>query len=314
MSAKRFFTHPLGVIGSAVVTTFLWGSAFPFIKLSYAHLHIGKNEIWKQMIFAGYRFFLASLLILVIFTLIGRKLAFRRDTFFVVGKVGMFQTFLQYVLFYIGLSFSTGVQGSIIAGTTSFFQLLAAHFMYKNDRLNLRKIVGVAVGFIGVIIVNLTKGTLSLHLGIGEILLLFAMAFGGYGNVLAKEAAKKVDVAYLTAYQMMIGSVGLLLIGGFTAGFFPFQFDLRTFGMLVYLSLLSAVGFILWNNVMKYNQVGKVSMYLFLVPVFGVILSSIMLNEVLSYLVFIGLMMVTSGIIIVNYQKEQRSSHMKSAS
>ncbi|PGS56000.1 DMT family transporter [Bacillus sp. AFS041924] len=314
MSAKRFFTHPLGVIGSAVVTTFLWGSAFPFIKLSYEHLHIGKNEIWKQMIFAGYRFFLASLLILVFFTLIGRKLTFKRDTFFVVGKVGLFQTFLQYVLFYIGLSFSTGVQGSIIAGTTSFFQLLAAHFMYKNDRLTLRKIVGVTVGFVGVIIVNITKGTLSLHLGIGEILLLIAMAFGGYGNVLAKEAAKKVDVAYLTAYQMMIGSIGLLLIGGLTAGFFPFHFDVKTFGMLVYLSLLSSVGFILWNNVMKYNQVGKVSMYLFLVPVFGVILSSLMLNEVLSYLVFIGLMMVTSGIIIVNYQKDQRSTHMKSAS
>ena len=314
MSAKRFFTHPLGVIASAVITTFLWGSAFPFIKLSYEHLQIGKNEIWKQMIFAGYRFFLASLLILIFFTIIGRKLTFKRDTFFVVGKVGLFQTFLQYVLFYIGLSFSTGVQGSIIAGTTSFFQLLAAHFMYKNDRLNLRKILGVTVGFAGVIIVNITKGTLSLHLGIGEILLLFAMAFGGYGNVLAKEAAKKVDVAYLTAYQMMIGSIGLLLIGGLTAGFLPFYFDLKTFGMLVYLSVLSSVGFILWNNVMKYNQVGKVSMYLFLVPVFGVILSSIMLNEVLSYLVFIGLMMVTSGIIIVNYQKDQRSTHMKSAS
>jgi len=314
MSAKRFFTHPLGVIASAVITTFLWGSAFPFIKLSYEHLHIGKNEIWKQMIFAGYRFFLASFLILIFFTIIGRKLTFKRDTFFVVGKVGLFQTFLQYVLFYIGLSFSTGVQGSIIAGTTSFFQLLAAHFMYKNDRLNLRKILGVTVGFAGVIIVNITKGTLSLHLGIGEILLLFAMAFGGYGNVLAKEAAKKVDVAYLTAYQMMIGSIGLLLIGGLTTGFLPFHFDLKTFGMLVYLSVLSSVGFILWNNVMKYNQVGKVSMYLFLVPVFGVILSSIMLNEVLSYLVFIGLIMVTSGIIIVNYQKDQRSTPMKSAS
>ena len=314
MTAKKFFTHPLGVIGSAIITTFLWGSAFPFIKLSYEHLKIEKTEIWEQMIFAGYRFFLASILILLFFTIIGRKLTFQKNTFLVVGKVGLFQTFLQYVLFYIGLSYSTGVQGSIIAGTTSFFQLLAAHFMYKNDRLTLRKILGVVVGFAGVIIVNITKGTLSLHLGIGEILLLIAMAFGGYGNVLAKEAAQKVDVAYLTAYQMMIGSFGLLIIGGVTTGFLPFHFDMITFGMLVYLSLLSAVGFILWNNVMKYNQVGKVSMYLFLVPVFGVILSSFMLNEALSYLVFIGLMMVTSGIIIVNYQKEHRGSQMKSAS
>jgi drug/metabolite transporter (DMT)-like permease len=314
MSAKKFFTHPLGVIFSAIITTFLWGSAFPFIKLSYEHLQIEKTEIWEQILFAGYRFFLAAILILLFFTLFGRKLTFQRNTFKVVGKVGLFQTFLQYVLFYIGLSFSTGVQGSIIAGTTSFFQLLAAHFMYKNDRLSIRKMIGVTVGFAGVIIVNITKGTLSLHLGIGEILLLIAMAFGGYGNVFAKEAAKKVDVAYLTAYQMMMGAIGLLLIGGFTAGFFPFHFDLVSFGMLVYLSLLSSVGFILWNNVMKYNQVGKVSMYLFLVPVFGVMLSSIMLHEALSYLVFIGLIMVTSGIIIVNYQKDKSNNQMKSAS
>lgn len=308
VTAKKFFTHPFGVISSAIITTFLWGSAFPFIKLSYEHLEIGKTDIWEQMLFAGYRFFLASLLIIIFFTLLGRKLTFKRDTVLVVGKVGLFQTFLQYVLFYIGLSYSTGVQGSIIAGTTSFFQLLAAHFMYKNDRLSFRKILGVTVGFAGVIIVNITKGTLSLHLGIGEILLLIAMAFGGYGNVFAKEAAKKVDVASLTAYQMMMGSIGLLLIGGVAVGFLPFHFNLLTFGMLLYLSLLSSVGFILWNNVMKYNQVGKVSMYLFLVPVFGVMLSSFMLHETLSYLVFIGLMMVTSGIIIVNYQRDQKKT------
>ncbi|MEH7081056.1 DMT family transporter, partial [Bacillus velezensis] len=144
---------------------------------------------------------------------------------------------------------------------------------------------------------------------------LIAMAFGGYGNVFAKEAAKKVDVAYLTAYQMMMGSFGLLLICGVAAGFLPFHFNVVTFGMLLYLSLLSSVGFILWNNVMKYNQVGKVSMYLFLVPVFGVMLSSFMLHEALSYLVFIGLMMVTAGIIIVNYQRDQKNAEIsKSAS
>lgn len=314
MTAKKFFTHPFGIISSAVFTTFLWGSAFPFIKLSYKHLHIEKNEIWEQILFAGYRFLLASLLILLFFGLMGRKLTFQKDTSIVVGKVGLFQTFSQYVLFYIGLSFLSGVQGAIIAGTTSFFQLLAAHFMYKNDRLTVRKMIGVTVGFAGVIIVNITKGTLSLHLGIGEILLLVAMAFGGYGNVLAKEAAKKVDVPYLTAYQMMFGGIGLLLIGGVTAGPLPFHFDIVSFGMLVYLAALSAVGFVLWNNVMKYNQVGKVSMYLFLVPVFGVMLSSFMLHEVLSYLVFIGLIMVTAGIIIVNYQKDQKNNQLKSAS
>jgi len=314
MDAKKFFTHPLGVIGSAVLTTFLWGSAFPFIKLSYARLHIGKHDYWDQMVFAGYRFLLASVLIYLFFFMIKRKLTFRTNTWKQVGKVGLFQTFLQYVLFYIGLSLSTGVQGSIIAGTTSFFQLLTAHFMYKNDRLSIKKVIGVCIGFAGVIVVNMTKGTLSLHLGIGELLLLLAMMFGGYGNVLAKEASKELDVPYLTAYQMLFGALGLLLLGSSQVGILPFSFDWVTIGMLIYLALLSAIGFILWNNVMKYNQVGKVSMYLFLVPVFGVFLSSILLNEALSYLVFIGLACVTAGIIIVNYQPNAKKGKVKRAS
>ena len=69
--------------------------------------------------------------------------------------LGIFQTTLQYIFFYIGLAYTTGIRSSIINGTGAFFSILLAHFIYKNDRLNVNKIVGCIVGFIGVIIVNL---------------------------------------------------------------------------------------------------------------------------------------------------------------
>lgn len=304
MTAERFFTHPLGIVFSAVLATFLWGSAFPFIKLSYDLLDIQSNEIGEQILFAGYRFFLASMLIFIFFLVMKKEMRFKRETLQPIMKIGFFQTLLQYVLFYIGLSLSTGMQGSIIAGTTSFFQMVLAHFMYADDRLNSRKTIGLIVGFSGVIAVNLTKGDFQLNFGLGELLLLLAMLSGGFGNILAKEGAKKMEVPYLTSYQMLVGSLGLLIIGIVQVGFFPFSFQTGSFLALLYLSFLSAAGFILWNNVMKYNQVGKVSIYMFLVPVFGVFLSAMILREELHQFVLIGLALVTAGIFIVNRPKK----------
>lgn len=305
MKAEKFFTHPAGVLLSAVGATFLWGSAFPIIKKSYERLEIGSDEIGEQLLFAGYRFFLAGVLIWLLFLFMKQRMIPRLEDLGTLTKVGFFQTFVQYIFFYIGLSLSTGVQGSIIAGTTSFFQIILAHFMYRDDKINMRKIIGLAVGFAGVVIANLTKGNLEIDMGLGEWLLVMAMLAGAFGNILAKNASREIAVGYLTSFQMLIGGAGLIIVGMIFVGLFPFEFDVVSAALLLYLAFLSAAGFILWNNVMKYNAVGRVSMYMFLVPVFGVILSALILDEKLHMIVIGALFLVAAGIIIVNRDKQK---------
>ncbi|MEI4831735.1 DMT family transporter [Bacillus sp. FJAT-53711] len=300
MKIERFFTHPLGVFVAALSATFLWGSAFPFIKLSYVQLDIQPHEVGEQILFAGYRFFLAGVMLLFFFKALGKNVSFQKGTAKQLVQIGLFQTFLQYVCFYIGLSYSTGIEGAVISGTSSFFQIVLAHFLYKDDSLNMRKIVGVSIGFCGVILVNIPKGNMDFHFGIGELLLLAAAMLYSYGNILAKEGSKTMDVGYMTAYQMIMGSLGLLFIGILQVGFMPFTFHMQTLLMLLYLSFLSAAGFCIWNTVMKYNKVGKVSMYMFFIPVFGVILSSLILGEAIHSFVLFGLACVATGIIVVN--------------
>ncbi len=302
MNAEKFFTNRYGVIAAAVAATFLWGSAFPFIKLSYSALDIHSDETAEQLLFAGYRFFIASLFILIFFMLLKRDMKIKRGTVIPLIKLGALQTFFQYILFYIGLSYSTGIQGSIIAGSTSFFQILFAHFLYKDDALSIRKGIGLVIGFTGVILVNLTKGSLELKFGIGELFLMGAMMISAFGNIYARGLSRHMPVPYLTAYQMLFGSVALLAASITSAGIFPFDFNLTSGMILVYLAFLSAAGFVLWNNVMKYNKVGKVSMYLFLVPVFGVFLSALLLGEAVHSFVLLGLVLVALGIVIVNRQ------------
>lgn len=300
MKTERFFTHPLGVFVAALSATFLWGSAFPFIKLSYVQLDIQPHEVGEQILFAGYRFFIAGFMLLFFLKVLRKNVSFQKGTAKQLVQIGLFQTFLQYICFYIGMSYSTGIEGAIISGTSSFFQILLAHFLYKDDSLNMRKIVGVSIGFCGVVLVNIPKGNMDFHFGIGELLLLGAAMLYSYGNILAKEGSKTMDVGYMTAYQMIIGSLGLLFIGILQVGFTPFTFHMQTLLMLLYLSFLSAAGFCIWNTVMKYNKVGKVSMYMFFIPVFGVILSSLILGEAIHSFVLFGLACVATGIIVVN--------------
>ncbi len=314
MTAERFFTSKYGVFIAAVLCTALWGSAFPVIKLSYDVLNIGQGDTSQQVLFAGYRFFLAALLIFAFMLMMKRKVRYQKGTIKPLLSIGFFQTFFQYVLFYIGLSYSTGIQGAIIAGTISFFQIILAHFMYQDDKISVRKTIGLIVGFTGVVLVNITRGTFEFQYGFGELCLTVAMISCAYGNILARNGAQKMNVIYLTAYQMLLGGGALLLVGVVFAGWMPFQFTAYSVGLLLYLAFLSSAGFVIWNNIMKYNFVGQVSMFLFLIPVFGVILSSLLLDEVIHVFVILGLLFVASGIIIVNRKKKQPLTKVKSAS
>jgi drug/metabolite transporter (DMT)-like permease len=305
MTAARFFTHPLGIIAASIGATLLWGSAYPFIKLSYVHLHIGSSETFEQLLFSGYRFTLAGVLILIYMLLRRESLRYQRGSGTQVVTIAMLQTVLQYTFFYAGMSMSTGVAGAVIAGTISFFQILLAHFFYKNDKLSGTVALGLLIGFTGLLVLGLAKhgGESGPVFSIGEVLLICASFFNACANLLSRRAAGSYSISYINGYQMLLGGILLCTVSCWQSGLFPFLFDLQSALMLLHLAIVSAVGFMLWNNIMKYNQVGSVSMYLFLIPVFGVFQSAILLSEPLSIAVLAALMLVSLGIIIVNRNK-----------
>ena len=302
MQTEKFFQNPWGMALSAITATFLWGSAFPVIKLSYQSLGIGPADVGEQILFAGYRFFLSALLIFLFYLIIGKKneLRFEKSSVKIIIVLGILMTFLQYFFFYIGLSHATWIQGSIISGTSSFFQIIFAHFLLKDDHLYPAKVIGLLVGFCGVIITYIRKGDVSFTIGYGEWLVLASIVIAAYGNIVTKRALANWRAHYLSGYGMLIGSVLLLLLGMFLTDFTFFTFSIKDLIMLLYLAFLSAAAFLLWNNILKYHQVGKVTLFNFLIPVFGVFLSGIFLNEAIGITAIIGLILVTLGIIFVN--------------
>ena len=145
------FSRPRYLILLATLCCLLWGSAYPAIKGGYALLGIARSDTAAQLVFAGWRFLLAGALLLVMAQLTGRRVwALAPVQWAQLGLLGLAQTALQYVFFYVGLANTTGVKGSILNATGTFFSVLLAHFLYANDRLSRRKALGCAVGFAGV--------------------------------------------------------------------------------------------------------------------------------------------------------------------
>jgi drug/metabolite transporter (DMT)-like permease len=283
------------------VACLLWGSAYPAIKTGYAMFSIDANDIPTKMVFAGYRFVLAGLLLLVFAAMTQRPLRLRGWTQVrQIATLGLAQTTLQYIFFYIGLAYTTGVKGSIMNATGTFFSVLLAHFIYKNDRLSWNKALGCVVGFAGVMVVNFNHDLLDFHFTLlGEGFVVIAAFILSAGAIYGKKISQDMDSVVLTGYQLTVGGL-VLTAGGFAFGGTLTGFTLQSSALLLYLVLLSSVAFALWTILLKYNRVGEVTVFNFLIPVFGAILSAIFLGEsILELKYMVALVLVCTGIYLV---------------
>ena len=285
-----------GVFALATLCCLLWGSAFPAVKNGYALLHIAPIDIASQMLFAGWRFALAGAILLCVAAAMKKPiLALNGRQMRQVALLGLTQTTIQYVFFYIGLAHATGVKSSIMNATGVFFSVVLAHFIYANDRLNGRKTLGCLIGFLGVVVVNLGGGALGFEFSLlGEGFIIIAAFVLAAASIYGKRLSADMDPMVMTGWQLFIGGVVLTTIGAVGGGHLQ-ALDLQSGALLLYTALLSSVAFAVWSLLLKHNPVGLIAAFNFLIPVFGVTLSAIFLGETLlrwSYLAALALVCV----------------------
>ena len=281
----------------------LWGSAFPCIKIGYDWLEI--TTVGGQILFAGYRFFMAGIATFAVGCIIEKRiLTIKRESIPHICGIGFLQTTVEYFFFYIGMSNITGTQGSIINGSSTFFAIVLAHFIINDERLTWKKSLGCLIGFAGVILVNIngfTSGDISF---MGEGMMLISTAAYGMSSTLVKLISHRGSPMAITAFQLMFGGF-LLIVIGFTFGGHIDGFDLKSTLLMAYMVFISAAAFSIWTALLKYNPVGKVTIFGFCIPVFGVMMSGIFLGEnIFALRNVLALACVCIGIIIVNRQEK----------
>ena len=292
--------NPAAVCALALLCCALWGSAFPCIKLGYEWLDI--EGTGSHILFAGYRFFLSGIFTFVIGCVIERKfLTMKRSSVWHIFRQGLLQTTVQYVCFYIGLAYATGAKSSIINASQGFVAIIASHFMLKSEKMTWKKAAGCVLGLTGVVVVNLAPGAWGSGFSLkGEGMIVLCTVVYGISMVLLKMISDEESPMTITAYQTLMGGT-LLVLAGAASGGHVGGFTAKSVILLIYMALLSTAAFSIWTILMKYNPVGKVAVYTFTIPIFGVALSGLLLGEqVLEMKNLIALVLVSAGIIIVN--------------
>lgn len=199
----------------ALVCCFLWGSAFPCVKLGYQLFSIAPDDTASQILFAGTRFTLAGILAIGIGSLLSRKLLFPAPSSWgMVVKLSLAQTVIQYLFFYIGLANTSGVKGSIIEASNVFFAILMSSLIFHYEKLGRSKLLGCVLGFAGVVLINLNGTGLDRSMSLqGEGFILLSTLSYALSSVLIKKYGQKENPVALSGYQFVLGGLIMVSIG-----------------------------------------------------------------------------------------------------
>lgn len=301
---SKFFTKPLNILMLAAIATALWGSAIPVIKIGYDAFNITDSGVEVKILFAGIRFLLAGIFVIIYYSILNKGFEPpKRDEYKKIFVLGLVQTTVEYIFFYLSLLYLTGVKGSILNSVGNFFAVILAHFAFKNDKINMQKLIGCVFGFGGVALCCFESGLDFSFTFKGDGFILIAAFCFALGSVITKVVTQNSNSVKITGWQLAFGGLLLVIIGLAAGGrlTIPNGYALM---ILIYLAALSSIAFSIWAVLLKHNPVGKISVYCFLNPVFGVILSGILLGEnIFNIRSLAALLLVSLGIYIVNRQK-----------
>lgn len=278
----------------------LWGSAIPLIKVTYHEAGILPHDTGGKILIAGIRFFMAGILTFIYFLIFNKeKVEREKINFKFIFLLAMIQTCLQYMFYYIGLSNTLGSLAAVIQASNAFIIVIISVILIEDEKLTARKIAALIIGSIGILIINL-KDAGSFHFNItGEGFIFVATTFNALASVLIRKYGRNQNPFILTGTQFLIGATPLIIIGAITHTS-PVNFSLKFFLMLCYGAFISATGFTIWTLVLQAHSSSEFGIYKLFVPIFGTILSVLVLGEELTIYIVLGLIFVLIGALVLN--------------
>lgn len=322
LEKKSKLSNPLLATPLAILCTVLWGSASPVIKLGYELFTVEVEDTAGKIAFAGVRFALAGGMVLLFWWVLqkfsqGKGVrkehaqslkSFTTLEWIQITILGLTQTTIHYFFFYVGVSYTTGAKSTIINTMAVFFSAILAHIFYANDKISLRKGLGIFIGFVAIILINFEPNLgFSFRLK-GEGFIIISAFLSSSSGLYSKRISKTMNPVLLTGTQLTLGGLILFLISVFMGGSFPVG-GVSAYFLLAYLALLSAVAFSIWTSLLKHNRVSSITVFYLLIPVVGTFLSALILKEAIFQIqYFIAIPATAIGIYLVNSTGKTPSS------
>ena len=291
MSASELRAHGRAGTALALLYVFLWASAFvPSRVLS----RLGQ-PLWVLTL----RFAIASVLMTAVVVALRRPWPRTRTAWTQIAAYGLLANATYLGCTYEALRHLSSGMGAIIASTNPLLLALVAPALL-DEPLTLRKIVGLSLGFSGVLVtMGARAGTQAARPS--DVLLAFLGVVGLVGSTLVfKRIRTPEDLLAANTIQLGTASVALLPLAALLEGA-PHLVPTGAFVVsLTYLVLVMSLGAsFLWFWLLRHGEASRVSAFYFLTPIFGLGLGALLLHEPVRPLDAVGLAAVAAGIVLV---------------
>lgn len=299
----------LKTIFLSLIVMALWGSLFPCIKIGYEAAHINGSDIPSILMFAGERFTLCGIVISAI--AIFKKDRIESPKVKAISMyllIGLFAIILHYAFTYIGLSSTDSSKTALIKQLGALLYVCFAFLFFKNERFSIYKIVGAIIGFLGIVAINFSGGSISFS--IGDVLILLASVCLVVSNILTKKIAASHSPFWITGVSQLSGGVILMLTAAIM-GARMLDFDIYALGVFAYICTASTVAYVLWNYILKTCDLSNMFIIKFAEPLFACIFGAVLLGEdILKWQYLIAFVLISAGIVLGNikFSKKGKAS------
>ncbi len=212
---------------------------------------------------------------------------------------------VQLSLFHLGISKTYASRGTLLSNFQPFFLLFLAHFFIPGDRITARKFFGLLLGFLGVAFVFLESKGITSGFRVGDLMMLSAAFLWAINGVYTKRIVSGFDPFQLVFFPMVFSVPFFFLEAWLWDSAMFTRIDARIIGSLFYQSIIcAAFGFVAWTHLLKRYGAVALHSFIFLMPMAGVLLGGLLLNEPITLKIILALVLVVAGIIIVQLGKE----------
>jgi drug/metabolite transporter (DMT)-like permease len=230
------------------------------------------------------------------------KMVLNDGTFWWGLAVGLFFS-LEFLLIYWGLEYTSASRSVIFLYTMPFFTALGAHWFVRGEVMGKAQVVGLCCAFLGIV----TAFSESLDnpgsgMIVGDAMLLLAAVFWAAATVMVKGSPlSRLRASSVLLYQLVVSAV-LLPLGAVLLGQTAItQATSLVLGCIAYqIVWVAFITYLAWFWLIRHYPASKLSAFLFLTPLFGVLEGVVLLNEHITYRLLTALAMVCVGIYIVN--------------
>lgn len=281
----------------ALLVMLLWGTLFPVVKLGYSTYNIVTTG--DILFFAGVRFTVCGGLI-CLYTFITDKNLFKAATPSLTPILlsGFFAIILHYGFTYTALKLTDSSKTAILKQVGVLFYVCFSSLFFKEDKPTVKKLLGVILGFAGIIAINASSDGISFN--IGDALIIAASFCTVFSNIISKRVFRTVKPVISTGISQLFGGVVLLIVGRLLGGSMNLTFDQFAF-IMVYICFASIFSYSIWYNVVKNGELSKLFIIKFAEPVFACVFGAMILGENIFKIQYIlAFLLIATGIYISN--------------